>query len=211
MTTWQLIREIMAAQKDPDRLGDVVVYKSELTGSRARPEIEARLDAVRGYHPRLDLDDLAAQPDGTFGREYVRFLRANQLDAIRMTGNPPEQMVARNAFTVRYGIIHDMVHVLLGFDASWPGEIGVWSFIGAQDYSPQYNRASWLALLVAPLRAPLRLGACWAAWKKGREMGRAAKLLITERLEDHLDRPLAEVREDLDIRGATDGYIRAAS
>ncbi len=210
MKRMELIREFRAAMKSTDRLGDVVVLKAELSGrSGCRPEVEATLGEVRGYHPRLDLDALAALPEGAFGREYVRFLRHNKLFPITLSGTLPAEMVARNAFTVRYGIIHDMVHVLLGFDASWPGEVGVWAFIGGQDYGPTFNFAARMALLAAPFRCPLRLGEAWRAYVKGREMGRRARPVVAVRLEDLLDRPLEEVRAQLGIEGAARGYLPA--
>ena len=199
MTRWQLLTEIRAAMRSPDRLGDLVVLKSELGRTRAFTAIEDKLDAVRGYHPRLDLAALAALPEDTFGHAYARFMRTHSLDLIEVTGNLPAEMVARNAFNVRYGIIHDMTHVLLGFDVSWPGEVGVWAFIGAQNYSRQFNLAGWLSLFVAPLFSPLRVGEAISAWKRGRALARGAKLLITERLEEQLHRPLAEVRAELGI------------
>lgn len=207
MTRWQLLSELRAAMKEPARIGDAVVYKAELGRGRAYPEIEARLDAVRGYHPRVDLQALARLPEGTFGREYARFLETNHLHPIVPTDRVDPAMIARNAFTVRYAIIHDMVHVLTGFDVSWAGEAGVWAFIGAQRYSLGFRLAALFVLLVAPLRSPLRLRAVWRSWRRGRAMGKRARLLIAERLEERLSQRLSDVRAELRIEGADDGYL----
>jgi len=209
MTTFQILRSLLSALGDNERIGDVVVLKSALSNQRASPALEARLADVRGYHPRLDLDALAALPAGTFGYEFSRFMRSNELSPITVTGNLPESMVADNAFMVRYGIIHDMVHVLTGFDTTWPGEAGVWAFISAQGYSRTFSAAGYAALLFAPLISPLQVGRAWRCWKRGRELGRAAELLLPLRLEELLERSLEEVREALGITGAGDGYLRA--
>ncbi len=209
MSRIQLIREIRAAMGDPERIGDVPALKSELVGTRARPEVEAKLARVRGYNPTLDIDALAQQPAGTFGHEYARFLHVNGLRPIVMTDNLDPALVARNAFVVRYGIVHDMVHVLTGFDASWPGEIGVWSFVGAQNYSLGFKLAALVALLVAPFRCPLQLGRAWRCFKRGRELGKRAPMLVTMRLEEELDRDLEEVRGELGLSGAGSGYLPA--
>ncbi|MFT5685681.1 MAG: ubiquinone biosynthesis protein COQ4 [Myxococcota bacterium] len=209
MTRLEILREIRAAMSDPDRIGDVPALKSELGGTRARPEIEAKMADVRGYHPRLDLDALAAQPAGTFGHEYARFLQVNGLSPIVMTGNLDPEMVARNAFVVRYGIIHDMVHVLTGFDTSWPGEIGVWSFIGAQGYSTAFRITGVVALLAALVRCPLRLGDAWRAFQRGRELAVSAPLLLTMRLEEQLHRELDAVRAEMNLSDAGNGYLPA--
>lgn len=207
MTRWDLIQELRSASQDPDRFGDVPVLKSELTGSRGNAQTEARLDPVRGYHPHIDIDAIASLPDGTFGREYARFMAANNIQPIVLTGNLPRDMVARNAMNVRYGIIHDMVHVLLGFDTSWVGEVGVWAFVGAQNYGGSLNFASWMSLVVAPFRAPLRLGECWRAFWRGRQMGKTADFLIAVKLEEMLELPLEAVRKKLNIVGGTAGYL----
>ncbi|MCA9705616.1 MAG: hypothetical protein KDK70_07205 [Myxococcales bacterium] len=207
MTRWELLREIRAAMKDPDRLGDVAAYKGELSGARARPEVEARLDGVRGHYPPVDLEALQRLPDGTLGREYARFLSTNRLDPIVPTDRVDRVLLARNAFTVRYAVIHDMVHVLTGFDASWPGEVGVWAFVGGQFYSWGYRVAAVVALLVAPLRSPLRLREAWRSFWRGWAMGARARLLLAERLEDRFAQPLDEARRELGVTGADDGYL----
>lgn len=211
MTKLELLRAIREAQADPARIGDVPVYKSELGSARARPEVEAQLDGVRGYAPDINLDRLADFADGTLGREYLRFLEANGLDPIRLTGNCPPDMVARNAFTVRYAIIHDMVHVLTGFDASWPGEVGVWAFVGGQNYSTGFRVAAVVALLAALLRCPTRFAQAWRAFRRGWAMGAAAKLVLAERLEDHFGDSVEALRRELGIVGARDEYIAPAA
>jgi ubiquinone biosynthesis protein COQ4 len=210
MSRWQVLQELRAAMKDPERFGDAAAYKAELGGGRAYPEIEARLDPVRGYMPRIDLEALARLPDGTFGREYARFLAANELRPIVPTDRVDPELIARNAFTVRYAIIHDMVHVITGFDVSWPGEAGVWAFVGVQRYSATFRGAAFGALLVAPLRTPLRLGEVWRAWKRGRAMGRRARLILAERLEERFEQRLSDVRAELGVEGADDGYLPRA-
>ena len=174
---WDLIREIRTAMADPERIGDVPTLKSELTGARARPEVEALLDPVRGYHPDLDLPGLKRLPPESFGAHYVEFLEANNLSPISLTGNLPAEMVARNAFVARYGAIHDMVHVLTGFDTTWPGEIGVWAFVGAQNYSRGFVITAWVALLVAPFRCPFSLRRAWRCFRRGRALGPHRKAL----------------------------------
>lgn len=199
MSTLELLRKIREAQADPALIGDVPVYKGELSGARARPEVEAQLDAVRGYAPAVDLDALAQLPEGTLGREYLRFLQVNELHPIVLTGNCDPEMVARNAFTVRYAIIHDMVHVLTGFDASWPGEVGVWAVVGGQNYSKGFRVTAIVALMFALVRCPLRLGEAWRSFRRGWAIGEGAKLLLAVRLEQHFARPLDELRSELGI------------
>lgn len=199
MKRWQVFKELRAAMADPNRIGDVSVYKSELSAARARPEIEAQLADVRNYRPKVDFDALARLPENSFGRSFEAFMRAHQLQPFEVSDSPPPEMVARNAFVVRYAIIHDMVHVLTGFDTSWPGEVGVWAFVGAQGYSRGFVLAAWMAMFAALFRCPTRLGLAWRQWRAGWAMGRQAQLLIKLRIEDRFADDLHDLRAELGI------------
>ena len=43
-------------------------------------------------------------------------------------------------FALRYTVTHDIFHVLLGFDTSYAGEMGVFAFTIAQNYSKTIGR-----------------------------------------------------------------------
>jgi ubiquinone biosynthesis protein Coq4 len=187
------------AIRDPQRIGDVAAYKAELAGTRGYPEIEAQLDSVRGFHPRLDLERLASLPSGTFGRTFAEFMGRNRLVQIVPSDAIDLELRRRNAFTLRYAAIHDMVHVLLDFPTDWPGEVGVWAFVGAQRWSRAFDWAGRMALWVAPFRCPLRLGEAWRSHRRGRRLAAGAEMLLAYKLEDMLDRPLDEVRRELGI------------
>jgi ubiquinone biosynthesis protein COQ4 len=199
MTRLEILRALRVAMADPTRVHDVAVLKGALTGSRASARVEARLDAVRGFHPVLDLDALASLPSDTFGHAAAGFLRTHGLSPFVPGDRLAPELLRENAFLARYGAIHDLVHVLLGFGPDWPGEVGVWAFVGAQRWSWGMTSAAVVALLVSPLRVPLRLGDCWRAFRRGWDAGRRAELLIAVRLEDHLERPLDAVRAELGI------------
>jgi ubiquinone biosynthesis protein Coq4 len=197
VTRWQTVLALRDALSDPARGGDVAVYKSELAGIRAPRRIEAQLAGVRAYHPTVDLSALCRLPDGTFGREYARFLAAAGLHPIVPSTRVDPGMLARNAFMARYATIHDMVHVLTGFDTSWSGETGVWAFVAAQGYGSAFHIAALAALLAAPFRAPHRLFDAWRCWRRGRHMGQRARLVLTFRLEERFEQPLQDVRHEL--------------
>lgn len=48
MTRWERVRLIQASVRAPSRIGDVPALKSDLMGTRTRPEVEALLGDVRG-------------------------------------------------------------------------------------------------------------------------------------------------------------------
>jgi ubiquinone biosynthesis protein COQ4 len=149
------------------------------------------------YDPPLDADQLASLPDGTLGREYLRFIRASGIDPLGdlLAMGDPNHLPAY-AFRRAYKL-HDVLHVALGCDASILGEVRIVSFSLGQA-SGSGVRAPALALAVLLLHLALRrtqdvaeavrLAAEW------QRLGAAARAYATFRLEDWLDRPVTDVR-----------------
>jgi ubiquinone biosynthesis protein Coq4 len=165
---------------------------------RERPEVAA-LFAER-YDPPLDLRALEALPDGTLGREYARFLRANGIDPLatllRM-GEPTNAM----AYSFRRAYkLHDLLHVVLGCDASILGEVRIVSYSLGQGArrAEKEGRAPSVALAVlllhvalrrpAEFREAVRLAYEWMA------LGERSRAHVPFRLEDHLHEPVPSVR-----------------
>ncbi len=174
--------------------GDVAVLKADIVSMNARPALRPKLEAVRDYRPRIDMDVLRALPHGTFGRATAEFLDDNGLSFVQVSDAVDLEIRERNAYGIRYAATHDLFHVLLGYGSDWVGEMGVLAFTCGQDY----NRTIWVqaafAWLLYPVWSGGRLGALRAAWRSGYDRGRRAPFLLAERLEDQLDQPLSEVR-----------------
>lgn len=205
---WRLLR-----QNGPK--GDMTIYKCDAFGVKADPAVEHELAHVRGYAPRVELAALRALPDGTLGREYVRLLDDNGYDAFEVTDAVPRDMLERHVFGLRIAVTHDMVHVLTGFDTSWAGELGVLAFsVGQGNSAAQTYVALPLALVMYPLRAPWQIPALLRCLRQGWRMGKRARFVLGQRLEDWFARPVEEVRKMLDItvpeppRRARWGYLR---
>ncbi|MEN0063863.1 MAG: Coq4 family protein [Myxococcota bacterium] len=187
-------RELMAKGMD-DHIGDIAILKMDAVAMQARPEHRPALEAVSDYTPNVDLDRLATLPEGTFGRAVATFMRDNDIQPFLFTDEISPEMRRRNQFGIRLAQTHDLIHVLTGFDTSWPGEMGVYAVQYAQRWSAW---SPWLALatwLVYPILTGFQLGKLWRAWQRGVAQGRRAPLLLAERLEDHFEAPLDEVRE----------------
>ena len=191
--------ELVRAIRDPSRIGDVPILKSELSQVRGHPHIEAALDSVRGYEPTVDITDLKSKAAGTFGRAFYDFMMNAGLRPIIPTDHLPKALIQANSLNDRMARTHDMVHVLLGCDTSWPGECGVWGFVGGQNLAGRLNFAARLAVWVAVLRCPHRLFEAIRLWRKGWLLGTQCKLLLAVRLEDHFDQPLDKLRQSLGI------------
>jgi ubiquinone biosynthesis protein Coq4 len=181
-------------------LGDAAILKADAFGARATPEAEAQLEAVRGYLPPIDLAALRALPDGTLGREYARMLDDGGLKPFTVSEGFDPEILRRNVMAVRYAVTHDMFHVLMGFDTSWAGEIGVLAFAAAQGYT---RAQRWLGLplaaLLYPLLSPRTAPAIFAALRRGWRMGKRARFLLGVRLEEHFARPVADLRVEFGL------------
>lgn len=194
---WQQFTALLA-YKNSGNLGDFAILKSDLLGAKVAPEVADKMRSVEGYYPPIDLEKLSQYPPGFFGREYADHMKANNLQPLNVS---PEldDVAKRNVFAIRYVVTHDIFHVLLGFDTSYAGEIGVLAFAAAQNYSNSFKISLWLAKLLYPLLAPQQVKAIFANLQKGRELGNQAEFLLGYRFEDHWQEPINEVRNDLGL------------
>ncbi|MFN3202093.1 MAG: Coq4 family protein [Bradymonadia bacterium] len=178
-------------------LGDVAVLKCDAFGVDVRPPLREALAPVRGWIPEVDLDRLAELPPNTFGHALARFMRQNQLHPFVITDEIPDDMRRRNAFGIRYATTHDMFHVLLDFDTTWVGEMGVLAFAVGQRYTRWQALGAALAWLIYSVRSGFKLRALWRAWRRGRAAGRRAPFLLGLRLEERFESDLNALRREL--------------
>lgn len=179
----QQLKAIMA-YKNSENLGDIAILKSELFGTKVSPKVASKLQPVVGYYPAIDLNLLSQYPQGTFGREYANYMETNQLKPLNIS---PElvDVAKRNLFALRYLVTHDIFHVLLDFDTTYAGEIGVLAFAATQNYSKSLQIGLCLASLLYPILAPQQIKAIFVNLEKGRELGKKADFLLGYRFEDH--------------------------
>jgi ubiquinone biosynthesis protein COQ4 len=167
--------------------------ESEL--ARENPELAALF--AEGYDPTLEPARLEALPEGTLGREYARFIRANQIDPLGnlLALSRPKSLLEYQFW--RAYKLHDVLHVVLGCDATALGEVPIVAYSLGQARSTAV-RAPAMALCVLLLHMALRrtdqfqtavrLSAEWMR-RGGETRGYA-----THRLEDWMERPVADVR-----------------
>jgi len=208
LRAWQALRNFVKTVWDPTRsdirggvnallygaLRDVDPERIERFRSEA-PKVAALCD--EGYDPALDMRHLEALPDGTFGREYARFLRENGIDPLGdLLELPPPTNVVEYSFRRAYKL-HDMLHIALGCDASILGEVRIVAFSLGQARESAI-RAPALALVVLLLHLVLRRPAEFAEairlaaeWMR---TGERCEPYSGFRMEDWLARPVEEAR-----------------
>jgi ubiquinone biosynthesis protein Coq4 len=163
--------------------------------AREDPELAALFRD--GYDPMLEPARLEALPDGTLGREYARFIRANEIDPL---GNLLALSRPKNLLEYQFWRaykLHDVLHVVLGCDATALGEVPIVAYSLGQARSTAV-RAPAMALCVLLLHMALRRTDQFqtavrlsAEWMRRGEQTRG---YATHRLEDWMERPVADVR-----------------
>ncbi|WP_434384035.1 Coq4 family protein [Melittangium boletus] len=183
------------------RMGDAAALKGASTGGKAYPGVREKLSRLATPFPVIELDSLRRLPEGTFGREYARFMDDEGLMPFVVSREIAEELASTSCLEVRYPLLHDAFHVLLGFDASLVGEMGVWAFVSAQHYSPAFDFGARLGRWLYPLVIPRQRAALRAASARGEALARQARCLIAEPLEDLFALPLKDARARLGVEG----------
>ncbi len=192
----QFYRAIQALKSE--NLGDYAILKADAFGAKVNPAAESKLQHVVGYHPPIDLEKLSHYTKGSFGYEYARHMQENHLKPFNVSPEL-EEIARRNVFALRYVVTHDIFHVLLEFDTSYAGEIGVLAFAAEQNYSPLLKVSLAIAKVLYPVLAPWQLKEIFANVREGQELGKKAKFLLGVRFEEYWERPLSEVRAELGL------------
>ncbi|MEM7591419.1 MAG: Coq4 family protein [Cyanobacteria bacterium P01_A01_bin.83] len=186
------------AYKKSANLGDFALLKADALGAQANPVIVEKIEQVKGYHPAINLAKLAQLPPGTFGYEYASFMQRNQLKPLNISPEL-EDVAMSNVFALRYAVTHDMFHVLLGFDTSYAGEIGVLAFAVSQKYSKLQIISLWVARILYPILAPQQFQSILVNLRRGKRMGQQADFLLNYRFEEHWTEPLATLTKKLGL------------
>ena len=143
-------------------------------------------------------------PDDTLGREFERYFTAAGLDVDMVRESAFIEAHKRRGEDVGYVAergyqLHDLFHVLTGYDTSPLGEIRVVSFTVAQTPAPYPALTIAMRLLQSSLYRPELLPHLLDATAEGWALGRRAKPLISVHWEDHWERPLMELRAEFDL------------
>jgi ubiquinone biosynthesis protein Coq4 len=185
------------------RVGDEEAIRGFDAMALGNPSADEMLED-RYLSPTPDADYLATLPDGSLGKEFERYLTNNGLDANLLRESAFIQAHAERGEDVGYlaerGFqLHDLFHVLTGFDTTPLGEVRVVSFTVAQIPAPYPAMIIATRPLQMVLYKPELLPAVMDAITQGWALGRRAKPLMQVHWEDFWERPLAELRREYDL------------
>jgi ubiquinone biosynthesis protein COQ4 len=188
--TQQVIKFLNLSNSGPSIRKRVEQFFSDPAGRKlyeARRAIDSRT---------VDLDALAALPEGTLGRAYATFLRSRGLTPAAFDGAPKGITDSRQSYLFqRLRQTHDLWHVATGCSTDFIGEIALQAFTFAQLRAPGNGI---LAVTAALRTAHLHRGIVRRMLELYRA-GRHANRLPTFPWEDHWTTPLAEVRAMLGL------------
>lgn len=193
------LRKILA---DPDQTDQVLVFLSLInsgssTAARidrffADPSGQALYDEHRAIDSRtVDLDALAALPEGTLGRAYATFLRSHGLSPEVFDGPPDGISDPRRSYVVqRMRQTHDLWHVVTGCETDPAGEVALQAFTYAQVRSPGSAILAVTGALKGVRQKPGIVRDMISLYR----IGARARRLPSFAWEDHWATPLSEVR-----------------
>ncbi len=181
------------------RIGDAGVYKA--AALTAAPHAGPLNQVLLLADPLPDFADLssASVPAGSLGQAYAAFLAKHGITPLTLSTSVRREVAQLNVLAVRYVLVHDLFHVLLGFGIDRPGELAVWSFVSEQRYSPSYERAAKLANWLYPLAEPSARRELHRQRAEAMQMARDVPCLIAQPFERYWDQPLESVRDRFGI------------
>jgi ubiquinone biosynthesis protein Coq4 len=142
--------------------------------------------------PAFNVDELLKYPEETLGHKFAVHMKTNNLDPdffdVKFNDN-----ISYSFY--RYGKIHDVLHVVTGFDTSIAGEIGVLSYSFAQSRGPGALMIASLAMLHGVFFKPHLLADFTRAFVKGWQLGENSQSYHITDWNDLMKRPLSEARQ----------------
>ncbi|WP_319421027.1 Coq4 family protein [Pleurocapsa sp. FMAR1] len=178
--------------------GDAAFGEIKFYGIGLNPALKDRLQDFVGYYPKIDLEELAQLPEGTLGYEYAQHMKQHNIQPLEISPDLREE-ADLSPFALRYTVTHDIFHILLGFDTSYAGEMGVFGFTVGQNYSKMLKIVEPLVLLIFCVIRPFQIKKIWECDRIGQALGKQAECLLTYRFEDNWARPIDNVRAELGL------------
>ncbi len=218
------VRAIRGLLRDPDDTGQVFKIIEALKGDsitaplrrlKADPVGAAMLDERIDIVEKLnDRDTLRALPEGSIGRAYYDFVHSEGLSAdglIAAREEAPEYAGLSDDeqwFVNRLRDIHDLQHVLTGYNRDPLGELALLSFMTTQ----VPNRGINFIIMVGSRKfkkdyPELNVKGLVA---EGRKIGEGAAWMPAIRWEDRLHESLAAVREELGFQTPASYQVASA-
>ncbi len=207
-------RAMRALSKNPDDTTQAIVAIAALTGNsnqrllkrfKRSPEGRQILREKRHLYDILsDKERMLAMPPGSLGRTIVEwFIRENisaeglaaaSDAAAKQFGGRARVSDEAQVFGTRVRDLHDVFHVLTGYDRDMRGEMAVLAFTFAQTRNTGIAYMIWRSLLRGGWNSETG-----KLIRQGYRRGRRAKWLLDEDWETLFEQPIDQVRQQLGV------------
>ena len=198
MATFRKFIKAIADYYQKGEAGDIAYLKIELLRIGGSSTLLAKLQNISDRYPRLDLEELSQLPEGTLGYEYARHMKKHNIHPLEISPDLIEA-AKTNPFALRYIATHDIFHVLLGFDTSYAGEIGVLGFTIGQNSSQFLNTYEPIVKHLYPLIFRSQAKQIRINLSRGKAIGEQAECLLVYPFEENWSRPIEEIRTELGL------------
>ncbi len=207
LTRWRrALKALAVVAADPERTDEVLVFSSYANAGTTARRLDRFYSDPRGQKlyaehreinsKTIDLDALAALPDGTLGHAYAHFLRSRGLTPEVFDAPPADIHDPRAQYVIqRMRQTHDLWHVVTGCSTDTPGEVALQAFTYGQVRAPSTLILTAVGTLRSLRTRPMLAREAFHAYRAGAK----AERFVTFPWEDHWATPLAEVRALLGV------------
>ncbi len=175
------------------------------TGQRLLREKVSLADAL------ADHDALRALPEGSLGRAFLHFAERHGLDPHQLLESQHEMSrdyadldPTRRWMFDRFTTMHDLWHVVAGYDATHAGESALMCFSLPQRVN---DRALPIFVVMSILTGRISARSAWDAFRRGRRV----RGLAAQPFEDLLSLPLEEARRRMGVSEPRASHTRSVS
>ncbi|WP_341529184.1 Coq4 family protein [Nostoc sp. UHCC 0302] len=147
--------------------------------------------------PPPDLASLAKLPSGSLGRCFAEYIEKTGFDPNYYRGLPITDDTSYILTRLRQ--THDIWHLVTGLGSNVNGELGLQAFCLAQIRIPLPILLIAGGLLRTLFTAPDELGLLLEQIAIGYRLGAKAQPFLAQKWEDNWHKPLAELREELNV------------
>lgn len=205
-------RAMRALRKDPDDTAAAIRVIMALSGNSGRRDFERFRRTARGtrilrektdlFEVLTDRERLEAMPPGSLGRAIIDWFKRENISTQGLAlaseaareGENEKLDDAEELYRVRLRNLHDVFHVLAGYDRDLRGESAVLAFTLAQNYNRGIAYLVWNALREEGWNSP-----GGKLIRDGYRRGKRAKRLVEQDWEALFERPIEQVRRELGV------------
>lgn len=192
----QNLRETLWASNRSRYLGDISTLKIILAKPQENSELAQKVvPLLKNNNQEIRLEDLSKYKEGSLGHAYYNFLVRHKLSPINFSGKY-SSYYEKYPLDIRYTRIHDLYHVLLDFDTSIAGELGVYAFVKAKNYSTALNEAYKFGKLLARFYYWQKPQIVTEYNQKGFNLAKKSEELITINWEERFSDNLESIRKE---------------